>query len=170
MAQLLEQVMNREISIQKIGEHCVRKSCFSDQEALFLLSAQNTELLPFFLCPCSKFLPILARLRQNLLLVVKAQCVRRSREPPTLFCLLVGSITAFTHKKVNVHLCSHQYVTIMQIEIYCSKQRRKLFCCVESSFLLCHLQMGENMSFVLPYVTQIRPKRVSFFSCCLFLP
>jgi len=98
------------------------------QEALFLLSAQITELLTVFLCQCSKFLPVLDTFRQNLLPVAKAQSACGGQvNPSTLSCLLMGIPTAFTREKVYVHLCSPQYVTIIRIETYCSKTGKKTF-------------------------------------------
>lgn len=48
-------------------------------------------------------------------------------------------------------------------DLLLKKREENFFAVVESSFLFCHLEMDKNVSFVLPYVTSTRTRRVPFF-------
>lgn len=121
--------VNREISIWKLESTVLRNYVSLIRGVLFLLSAQITELLTVFLHPYSKFLLVLATLMQTWLPTVKSQiciCICMSKEHLTLALLFVGSITAFTHEKVNTSLFSSVCDDNANGD-FAHRQRRKLF-------------------------------------------
>lgn len=145
----------------EVGEHCVKKWCFSDLRSLIFafctdhwpLDSLLASILKILTCFCYPH----ADFATNCTIT---KCIYMSEEPSILALLFVGSTTVFTHQKVNTCLCSPQYVTKMQIETLLINREESCFDVVQSSFM--SPTNGKNVSSVLPYVVQMRHK-VSFF-------